>query len=295
MKKLTYIKVIIICIISFFSLSVNAQKLNKFVTDEANIIPDTEQTILENKLASFEASTTNQIVVLTMAELPQNETIESLANKIFNENVIGQKGKNNGLLFLIALKDRKNRFETGYGLEPILPDVYTARLQRDIIAPAFRNGDYIGGINSSLDQIMARINKGEPYTDNTINNTNNNYNSLSTQPLTDGHFVFIVLGSLLIFFRIVIIIFSKTKSFWAGGVLGAFVGIFLYLYTGFLAFLSLILIGLFLDMFFSGGSKVAKAIIKFTRGGRGGAGGGFFGGSSSGGGFSGGGGSSGSW
>ena len=98
MKKI-YLQIFIISAISLFSFFTNAQKLNTFVTDDANIIPDAEQAVLENKLSEFAASTTNQIVILTINDLPDDETIETYAYKIFQENQIGQKDKNNGFIY----------------------------------------------------------------------------------------------------------------------------------------------------------------------------------------------------
>ncbi|MES2623054.1 MAG: TPM domain-containing protein, partial [Patescibacteria group bacterium] len=231
MKKLFYISVLCVC--SFFVVHTNAQsadiKLNTYVTDTANMIPDDVQSAIEQKLQAFDASTTNQIVVLTISELPSDETIETYAYKVFQNNGVGQKEKNNGLLFLIALNDRKNRIEVGYGLEGVLPDSLTDIIRRKYITPAFQAGDYGKGVNDAVDQFIDVISKGEPYTGPVEGSKQVDWVNLLF-PLLFG---IIVLGPLLLAIPVgILTLMSKSKSTFMGLFLGLVGSVILYLITG---------------------------------------------------------------
>ncbi len=71
----------------------------------------------------------------------EGEPIEDVANTIFRAWGVGQKGKNEGILLLLAISDRRSRLEVGYGLEPILPDGLDGSILREM-RPALRQGDY---------------------------------------------------------------------------------------------------------------------------------------------------------
>ena len=101
------------------------------VTDDAEIIsPDARQRI-SAKLQSHEQNTTNQVAVLTIPSL-EGESIESFATRVFEQWQLGQRGKDNGILMVIAPKDRRMRIEVGYGLEGILTDLEAGRIIRNI-------------------------------------------------------------------------------------------------------------------------------------------------------------------
>ena len=70
---------------------------------------------------------------------------------------IGQKGKDNGVLLTVAVKDHKYRFEVGYGLESTLPDSLVGSLGREYLAPNFRKGDYAGGIVAAVTEIISKL------------------------------------------------------------------------------------------------------------------------------------------
>ena len=117
-----------------------------YVVDQAGIINDTVEHRLNGYLQELEQKTTAQMIVLTIPDLG-GESIEDLSIHIANDKwKLGQKGKDNGVLFLIALKDRKYRIEVGYGLEGVLPDSLVGSLGRKLLVPYFRKGDYSDGI-----------------------------------------------------------------------------------------------------------------------------------------------------
>lgn len=124
------------------------------VSDFTRTLTPSQQASLEAKLREFEEKTTNQIGVLLIRSL-EGESLEDYSIRVAEKWKLGQKGKDNGVILLVSLADRKVRIEVGYGLEGALPDSVTGAIIRREIAPAFRQGDFYGGINRALDAIMA--------------------------------------------------------------------------------------------------------------------------------------------
>lgn len=124
------------------------------VTDLTGTLTDPQRQELEEHLAAFERETTHQIAVLVIPSL-EGESLEQLAHRIATTWKLGQAGKDNGVLLLIAKADRKLRIEVGYGLEPSLPDGKAGAIIREAIVPRFLQGDFFGGIASGLEAIMA--------------------------------------------------------------------------------------------------------------------------------------------
>lgn len=133
--------------------------LRAHVNDYAGMLsPETVQQ-LESELASFERSDSTQIAVLTIPSL-EGENLEDFSIKVAEVWKIGQKGKDNGAIILIAKKERKIRIEVGRGLEGKLTDLVSGRIIRNDIAPHFKSGDFDGGIVQGVASIMAVV-KGE--------------------------------------------------------------------------------------------------------------------------------------
>jgi uncharacterized protein len=128
-------------------------QFTEIVTDNAEIFSQAQLEDLRAKLTQFETETTNQVVVLTIHELG-SETIEQYANGAFNQNKLGQEGKDNGILILFSKLDREVRIEVGYGLEPYITDAVASRIIRNTMIPKFKEEDYYGGIDLATDQII---------------------------------------------------------------------------------------------------------------------------------------------
>ncbi|WP_255989154.1 TPM domain-containing protein [Chitinolyticbacter albus] len=130
------------------------------VTDETGTLTATEREALERKLAAFEARKGSQIAVLMVpSTLPEN--IDQYSIRVVERWRLGRKGVDDGVLLLVAKEDRKVRIEVGYGLEGALTDGRSSRIIRNVIQPAFRAGDFHGGLNAATDQLIAVID-GEP-------------------------------------------------------------------------------------------------------------------------------------
>lgn len=130
------------------------------VLDPTGTLGSTEKEALEAKLAQFEQAKGSQVVVL-MVPTTQPEDIASYANRVANAWKIGRKEVGDGVLLLVAKDDRKVRIEVAKTLEGAIPDLAAKNIIDSAITPNFRNGDYAGGLNAAVDQIIARIN-GEP-------------------------------------------------------------------------------------------------------------------------------------
>src|SRR4051812_38281929 len=103
---------------SALAFSVPSKPLT-YVNDYTSTLKKTEVQSLEEKLQAYEKESSNEIAVVIITSL-DGDTIENVANELFNTWGIGKKANDNGALLLIALADRKTRIEVGYGLEPTL-------------------------------------------------------------------------------------------------------------------------------------------------------------------------------
>ena len=130
------------------------------VHDEAHLLSQGTIDQLEQSLQRFEDSTTNQIAILTINSL-DGDILEEYAIRVAHtEWKLGQGDKDNGVLLLVVIDDKKVRIEVGQGLEGVLTDALSNRIIRNEIAPNFRRGDYDAGISAAANAIMSAI-KGE--------------------------------------------------------------------------------------------------------------------------------------
>ncbi len=116
-----------------------------YIIDLAGVIPEEVQTRLNAYLRELEQKTTAQVLVLTVQSL-DGQSIEDFAITTKEQWKLGQKGKDNGVLIVVAVKDRKYRFEIGYGLESVLPDSLAGSIGREYLVPYFRKGEYGAGV-----------------------------------------------------------------------------------------------------------------------------------------------------
>lgn len=127
-----------------------------YVTDLAGIMRSDVKTQLNASLQELERKTTAQVLVLTIQSL-DGQSIEEFAFTTKEKWKLGQKGKDNGVLIVVAVKDRKYRIEVGYGLESVLPDSLVGTIGREYLAPYFRKGDYNTGILNAVAAITHTI------------------------------------------------------------------------------------------------------------------------------------------
>ena len=268
-----------------------------YVNDFAHVLGTETRQTLESELTQFDASTTNQIAVAIIPSL-KDDYIENYAVKLFEEWKIGTKKNNNGVLLVVAVAEHKLRIEVGYGLEGALPDSLAQKIIDDEMTPRLRDGDYNGAIASAVHAIMSAT-RGE-YTGS------QQHSSASILQWLYDNSTFLIFVPIFIF-QFLASILARSRSWWAGGIIGIVfaiaVGFFAPLDTVFTLILATLFggFGFVFDYIVSNAYHSAKnsdSIPPWW------AGGGGFGGSSGsssggfggfGGGSSGGGGASGSW
>lgn len=127
-----------------------------YVNDFAGVLTADQKNNLENSLRAFEQNSSNEIAIALVQSLNE-DSIENFTVKTFEEWKIGKKGKDNGVLFLAAINDRKMRIEIGYGAEPYLTDGEAGEIIRNVISPEFKKEDYYEGISKGLEEIKNKL------------------------------------------------------------------------------------------------------------------------------------------
>ncbi len=128
-----------------------------YVVDLAGVMNDGAKAQLNALLFELEQKTTAQVLVLTVQSL-DGEDLESFSLDLaHNKWKLGQKGKDNGALLVVAVKDHKYRFEIGYGLEGVLPDSLVGTIGRQYLVPYFRKGDYSSGIAAATIAVIQTV------------------------------------------------------------------------------------------------------------------------------------------
>ncbi|MCF7954562.1 MAG: TPM domain-containing protein [Phycisphaerae bacterium] len=127
-----------------------------YVEDYANVINQSQESSLNAILKELEQKTGAQYIVLTV-KTTNGIPIQQYSIELTDEWKLGQKGKDNGFLFVLASTDRKYQFNTGYGLEGFITDRYCGQIGRDILVPSLKQGNYSEGIYQSNLQIVKKI------------------------------------------------------------------------------------------------------------------------------------------
>jgi uncharacterized protein len=126
------------------------------VVDQPHVLSDADRAALEARLAAFESEHGAQIAIVIVASTGV-EPIEDFANRVGSAWKIGRRGIGDGLLLVLATQDRKARIEVARTLEGAIPDAIAKRVIRDAMAPHLKGGDYAGGLNAALDELLPRI------------------------------------------------------------------------------------------------------------------------------------------
>jgi uncharacterized protein len=161
--KLMFKKIILFIGLLLGSWQVFAQdfppKSNTIVTDYTNTLTTEQKQLLESKLVAFNDSSSTQIAVVILKSIGDYD-VNEYAAALGRKWGVGQKGKNNGIMVLVAIADRKLSIQTGYGAEGALPDIITQQIRVNDMNPRFKQGDYYGGLDAGTDDII-KYTKGE--------------------------------------------------------------------------------------------------------------------------------------
>ena len=282
-----FIVFVAVLLTASLSCALDVPQLKGRVNDYANMISPQVRSQLENELKNFEKTDSTQIVILTVESL-EGDALEDFSIRVAEKWKIGQKGKDNGAILIVAKKDRKTRIEVGRGLEGKLTDLTAGRIVQLVINPQFKRGDFDAGFSAGI-RAMIDATRGEFKADKPKRGTLKGKGLSSALPfLIFGGIFLLMLGRI-----------SKVLGGGAGllgfGAIGYILG-FSLLTAALLGALGLVL-GIFLPFLFGGRGGGTSGPGGFWTGGFGG-GGGFSGGGDSfggGGGDFGGGGASGDW
>ena len=264
---------------------VEIPELSHRVTDLTATLSGQQVAALENRLAAFEAKKGSQIAIL-IVPTTQPEDIAQFGIRVAEAWKIGRQNVDDGVILIIAKEDRKLRLEVGYGLEGTIPDAIAKRVIAETITPFFKKGDFAGGIDAGVIQLMQLI-EGETLPVPT---------SVPNTQMNEGVFMLILFAGLVAGFILSAIMGQVMGGMLAGLGSGALAALFYGL--SFAAVLIGLIVFFIVGVRQSGGGRWSSGGGGFGGGGFGS--GGFGGGSGGswgggGGGSFGGGGASGSW
>ncbi|MCX6807766.1 MAG: TPM domain-containing protein [Patescibacteria group bacterium] len=183
-----------------------------FVNDFAGILKDTEKTQIENFLQDFRTKTGSEIAVVIIKTL-DGQAIEDYSIKLARQWGIGEKNRNNGVLFLVSIEDRAMRIEVGRGLEGAITDLGSRYIQDEIARPLFRANDYYNGIMDVVVK-LAEMAQGEFSAPANYQPSNQISGGMVRLILIMSFVLLSWLGSIL----------GRSKCWWPGGIIGAGAG-----------------------------------------------------------------------
>ncbi len=155
---LVVMELILLFGVSFTAFGLKPFQVKEYVTDNAGLMlmPEKQRSQLSNLLGDYAEQTGNQLLVITIPSL-EDEDLVGFTERMFALNKPGQKGKDNGIIVLIAAQEHKIRIEVGYGLEGPVPDGKAGAIIREQIAPYFKAGEYSSGIIAGVYALIAAI------------------------------------------------------------------------------------------------------------------------------------------
>jgi uncharacterized protein len=156
MNRIIFAFLLLLSSVALHAQNARSEFWSSRVEDRANILSADFENRLDLHLKRYEDSTSNQITILTIQSL-DGVPIEDYSLRVAESLKPGQADKDNGVLLLVAVQDRKVRIEVGEGLEGVLPDALCNQIIRNEIAPRFRQGDYQGGIASAVMSMIEAI------------------------------------------------------------------------------------------------------------------------------------------
>jgi uncharacterized protein len=155
----TRICVLLAALLALFASPAAAQtfpKLTGRVVDVANLLSPADEAELTGRLEQLEQASGRQLVVATVPSL-EGRPVEDYGYRLGRTWGIGQKGKDDGVILLVAPNEREVRVETGYGARVFLTDAMSSIIIRSTILPRFKAGDYPGGIKDGVAQIATQM------------------------------------------------------------------------------------------------------------------------------------------
>ena len=158
MRRLFIVFALLVVLLASSVYALDVPLYTSPATDLAGLLSASDVSALNQRLLDYRTQSGNEVAVLIIPTLG-DEALEDYSHKVFNQWGIGKGAKDNGVLFLMALEEKKTRIEVGYGLEGDLTDVESGRIvnRRSPMADRFRSQDWGGGINAVIDGIITAI------------------------------------------------------------------------------------------------------------------------------------------
>lgn len=191
MKKILlsiFIGLIFVVVFAWKVLAVNYPNYSNYINDFADILTSQQEEQLNLKIYNYDKQTTNQIAVAIIRSL-EGDTIENYSIHLADLWKPGQKEKDNGVLMLFAMDDRKIRIEVGMGLEGDLTDLESKKIIDNTISPEFKQQKYFEGIDKGIDATINAI----ATTSAEIKNETNSDGTIVIVILVAGIFIFILM------------------------------------------------------------------------------------------------------
>ena len=158
--------VFIVCFVASVAAAQDLPELTQPVNDFAHVIDPASARAMESLIRSLQQATGDVVVVATVDTYKPYPDLRSMAVKLFENHGrgIGAKGKDNGALIVVAVKDRRVEIEVGYDLEQFITDGFAGETSRQYMAPEFRQGQYGAGLLAGLSRVISRIAEGRNVT-----------------------------------------------------------------------------------------------------------------------------------
>ncbi len=211
-KSITAILMLIVILVMPVTFAATYPKHTRdfYVNDFAEVLSsETEQMIIKTSAALSEASGA-QIVVVTIDSL-DGQDIESYSTGLFREWGIGDEKKNNGLLLLVAIDDRRSRIEVGYGLEGALNDAKTGRIQDEYLIGHFQAGDYDAGITGTYLKLAEEVYMEYDLNVDDLQSSKAYYNPVETKSDSEFTIFHLLIGIIVFILMILDMIFNRGR------------------------------------------------------------------------------------
>jgi len=145
---------------SAFCAEVIPPKPTRYFNDYAGVVSPRVRDELNRRLEQLEKTDSTQIVVAIFDRMESESSIDDYTLRVAQSWGVGQKGKSNGAVLFVFVKDRKMFLQVGYGVEGAIPDSVAKDITENRIKPFFRNGNYDGGLTAGVDAIIQAV-RGE--------------------------------------------------------------------------------------------------------------------------------------
>lgn len=190
--------------------NVHVKDRTRFVTDMAGVMSPQARTQADSLLSQMWRLSSAEPVVVIVPDI-DGEDVDDYATELFTEWGIGKKDKDNGVLLLISIDDRKMAIRTGYGSEGVLPDIVASQIIRNDIAPRFREGDYDGGVLNAL-QTMGTVLTSDEAREELMSKYENDANASGNREQVDFFGLYVKCAVIAAVFMLLLSLYLKIST-----------------------------------------------------------------------------------